>query len=395
MPEGLAGISRVRSLLAARRRGAVVEGAELESAGDSTLHADEVLARVDDVMRRVPEGDVADPREFRRALEIFLRQAGDSLRKVEADPGAPLDGNDAMALEAVIRADGTRPSLLVRGGAVDPNHPLAGDWRETLNTLPDAFRLRIAAVGRIEPAGATASNYFGTGWVVDSGKGLVLTNLHVLEAMWRRLPHAMLRTDTGFRILPGAAFIDFLSEAGSVASKRFPIVEARPSGVDGSGYARLDAAVLKLGDGDAGETLPDAIPVIADQNAAQGGMLSFCTVGYPGRPPYLAGTHEGVDWVWVNTTLFGGRYGVKRLAPGAVHRPLGSFANDPQIWILGHDATTLGGSSGSPILAWKSQGAGSFGLHFAGASIDTNCAHAVSECRDALERMGVPVKDPE
>ena len=97
----------------------------------------------------------------------------------------------------------------------------------------------------------------------------------------------------------------------------------------------------------------------------------------------------------MNTTLFGGRYGVKRLAPGTVHRPLGSFAKDPQIWIFGHDATTLGGSSGSPILAWKCQGAGSFGLHFAGASIDTNCAHAVSECRDALERMGVRVKDPE
>lgn len=395
MPEGLAGVTRVRALLAARRRAVTLKSVELESTADGSLRTDDILARVDEIMRRIPESDIADPREFRRALEIFLDRAGESLRKVEADPGAPLDAGDAMALEAVIRTDGTRPSLLVRGGAVDPNHPLAGDWRETLASMGDEARLRIAAVGRIEPAGATQSNYFGTGWVVDAGKGLVLTNLHVLEAMWRRLPNAMLRTGATFRILPGAAFIDFLSEAGSLASKRFPIVEARPSGVDGTGFARLDAAVLTLGDGGPDAPMPDAIPVVADQSAAQGGLLSFCTVGYPGRPSYLAGTHEGVDWAWVNNTLFGGLYGVKRLAPGVVHKALGSFANDPQLWIFGHDATTLGGSSGSPILAWTKKGAGSFGLHFAGASLDTNCAHAVSECRDNLEQMGVSVKDPE
>ena len=51
-------------------------------------------------------------------------------------------------------------------------------------------------MGRIEPANATSQNFFGTGWVVDPGKGLVLTNLHVVEAMARRLPNTMLRTGT-------------------------------------------------------------------------------------------------------------------------------------------------------------------------------------------------------
>ena len=384
--------SRLRSLIGARTRRS---GRETLESLDAPPRPDDVLAHVDETMRRVPESDMGDPLEYRRALAIFMRRAEGALRKLDANPDAPLDRGDTLALEAVIRTDGTRPSLLVRESAVDPDHALAGDWRETLAATRETLRERIAAIGRIEPANAAASNFFGTGWLVDAAAGLVLTNLHVLEAMWRRLPNAMIRNDTGFRILPGAAFIDFVAESGSLAVNRFPIVEARPSGIDGGGFERLDVAVLKIGDAPPDARLPAAIPVVADLDAARGGSASFCAVGYPGRPPFTAGVHEGIDWVWVNTTLFGGRYGVKRLAPGVVHKPLGAFPDDPQIWIFGHDATTLGGSSGSPILAWQANQRGAFGIHFAGASVDTNCAHAIAECRDTLEQLGVPVRDPE
>ena len=43
---------------------------------------------------------------------------------------------------------------------------------------------------------------------------------------------------------------------------------------------------------------------------------------------YESGTIEGVDWAWVTRTLFGNVYGVKRLAPGMTHRPLGSLPGD-------------------------------------------------------------------
>ena len=391
MPNGTT--SRLRALIGARARRSG-RGPDLESA-EGPPRSDDALAQVDAVMRRVPESDMGDPQEFRRALATFMQRAEHTLHKLNANPDTPLDRDDALALEAVIRTDGTRPSLLVRDGAVDPDHPLAGDWRETLAATRDTLRERIEAVGRVEPPNATANNFFGTGWLVDAAKGLVLTNLHVLEFMWRRLPNAMIRTEAGFRVLPGAASIDFVAESGSMAVNRFPVVEATPSGIDGTGFARLDVAVLKIGDGEPESRLPAAIPVVADLDAARGGSASFCTVGYPGRPPFMAGVHEGVDWVWVNTTLFGGRYGVKRLAPGVVHRPLGAFPDDPQIWIFGHDATTLGGSSGSPVLSWQNNVRGSFGIHFAGASVDTNCAHAIAECRDTLEKLGVPVKDPD
>ena len=78
----------------------------------------------------------------------------------------------------------------------------------------------------------------------------------------------------------------------------------------------------------------------------------------------------------------------KRLAPGVTHRPLGSLRGDKRRWVFGHDATTLGGSSGSPALAWTGT---AFGLHFAGRSIDTNCAHAVSAITSELRALGVPI----
>jgi serine protease len=97
----------------------------------------------------------------------------------------------------------------------------------------------------------------------------------------------------------------------------------------------------------------------------------------------------------VNTTLFGNRYGVKRLAPGTVHRSLGSFDDDPRGWVFGHDSTTLGGNSGSPVLNWLDAKPGGFGIHFAGRSVDTNVAHAISACADELRAIRVPVRDQE
>jgi serine protease len=97
----------------------------------------------------------------------------------------------------------------------------------------------------------------------------------------------------------------------------------------------------------------------------------------------------------VNTTLFGNRYGVKRLAPGTVHRSLGSFDDDPRGWVFGHDSTTLGGNSGSPVLNWLDEEPGGFGIHFAGRSVDTNVAHAISACADELRAIRVPVRDQE
>jgi Trypsin-like peptidase domain len=389
---------RLRGLVAARsvadRERVDLETVDPEEAMNRSPGAADVTGRLESALSPHvrPDDEVGDPVEYQRALDTLLRATHGAAQKLDADPTAPLTPTDAVALEAVIRTDGSRPTLLVRDGAVDADHPTAGDWSGTLAQTREAMRGPIAAVGRVEPANPSGRNFFGTCWVVDAGAGLALTNRHVVEAIWRRIPFRMQRTERGFRILDGA-FVDFVAESGSARTNQFKVVEALVPSEDGPGYERLDASVLKLEPINAG-SLPPAVPVHADPDGPAGNLFSFCVVGFPGPPAYSGGIHEGVDWTWVNTTLFGNRYGVKRLAPGTAHRPLGSFDDDPRRWVFGHDPTTLGGNSGSPVLSWLDAEPGGFGLHFAGASVDTNIAHAIVACAEQLRTLGVPVRQP-
>ena len=255
---------------------------------------------------------------------------------------------------------------------------------------------RIAAVGRIEPANGGSTNYFGTGWLVDRKQGLILTNLHVLEQMFG-WPTGCCRRKRRLQVLGDAA--SSISWRNGLAEKqRFRVVGGVPSGIDGTGFQRLDMSVLRIEPittgPDISPELPEAIPVVADADCPSGNS-SFCMVGYPGAPPCAGGLHEKVDWNWVNATLFGNKFGVKRLAPGEAATPVGNMPNDPRRWVFGHDATTLGGSSGSPALAWFGDGKAGVGLHFSGATLVTNCAHAVIQMKAELTRLGVPVVDPD
>ncbi len=393
--------THLRDLVVARsaadRNGTGLESVILDDIAGAPPRTEEVTGRLESALApaldRLAAGEVGDPREFRRAREVLLRETQRTMRKLDTDPGSPLDPRDEMTLEAIVLTDGTRPSLLVRGGSVDPAHPMAGSWHDQLVATADRMRSVFAAVGRVEPRGATGKNYFGTGWVVDASKGLVLTNWHVLEKIWQRFSHRIQRVGTTFRILDDV-FIDFVGESNAATVNRFKVVEATPSGVDGVSYARLDAAVLRIEPTEHSEPEPpQAIPVVASLDGPRGNLASFCVVGFPGPTPFAAGVHEGVDWTWVNSTLLGSAVGVKRLAPGLAHRPLGSFTGDPREWVFGHDPTTLGGNSGSPILDWNALTPNGFGLHFAGASVDTNVAHAIARCADELRALGVPVQD--
>ena len=381
---------RLRRLVTERswadRAGVTLESVPLEEAAPPG--AAEVTGRVEQAARHLAERQDVDDRDFRQALDLWLRTTDRAARRLDNNPDAPIPPDEVYALEAVVRADGTRPSLLVRSGVVDPVQPLAAGWTGQLAAAGDRLTRAVAAIGRVEPTHPSGSDFFGTCWVVDDRNGLVLTNRHVLDAMVERLPHAVARTTAGFRVFDGA-FVDFAAESGSADVRRYRIVEATPSQVNGTDFARLDAAVLRIEPlPDGPQDVPDALTVSADPDGPLGRLASYCIVGYPAQPVYASGTIEGVDWAWVTRTLFGNVYGVKRLAPGMTHRPLGSLPGDKRRWVFGHDATTLGGNSGSPALAWSDS---AFGLHFAGRSIDTNCAHAVSAITTELRALGVPI----
>jgi V8-like Glu-specific endopeptidase len=384
VPRQLAG-DRLRRLVMARSR-ADQAGVALESVSVEEVEppgAADVTGRVEEAARRMPGREDLDERDFGRALDLLLRTTDRAVRRLDANPDAPLPPDEVYALEAVVRVDGTRPSLLLRKGAADREHPLAAAWAGQLTAAGDRLSTAIAAIGRVEPAHSAGSDYFGTCWVVDHRNGLVLTNRHVLKDMARRLPHPVPRKSTRFPV-PDGAFVDFAAESGSADVRRYRVVEAIQSTVKG-----LDAAVLRIEPmPDGPQEVPHAITVSVDPDGPLGRLASYCIVGYPAAPRYESGTVDGVDWAWVTRTLFGNVYGVKRLAPGTTHRPLGSLTGDQRGWVFGHDATTLGGNSGSPALAWSDS---SFGLHFAGRSVDTNHAHAFSAIAAELSALGVPI----
>ncbi len=350
-------------------------------------HVADLLHQVHETVRRIPSEETGTSDDVQRALDILSRQVERSLRTLRDHPGRPLTRSEKLSFEAVIRTDGTRPSLLVRNNEIDLEHPLARAWKPTLLDRLNLLRRLVPAVGRIEPRTPSTDRYFGTGWMIDSAKGLVITNLHVLEALYRRLPHAFIPASNGsFRIIGGNVFIDFAAESGVTRSDRFRVVRAVASGAIG-----LDAAVLGIEPTRDDQNIPASIDTSADVHGPWSFVASVCTIGFPAPPRYRDGIEEGVDWQWVNATLFGNCFGVKRLALGEIHRPVGTFPSDPRGWIFGHDSTTLGGSSGSPVLAWENGGA-AIGLHFGGDSLDTNRAHRMGSFRDELVAMGVSTR---
>ncbi len=358
---------------------------------------DDVVDFVDAQLSRVPRDQVEDLDAFERAKAVLLRESRRSLRKAREEGfRAEFSSDEIGAFEGVVEVDGSRPSLLLRGGRADHRHPLAGTWAEDIGSTGDTIAQIAAAVGRIEPTRGSPSRYFGTGFVVDAAKGLVLTNRHVLEAMFRNLREFIDVRDGRMTFVDGA-FIDFDGEANTTEAKRFRVIEAAHVGPDGREFERLDAALLRIRPLDARERVrepraPFELPAAVDLNfeiaGATGARGSFAVVGFPGRVPAPSERGEadaGVDWDWVSRTLMGGYQGVKRLAPGVVDEPVGRLASDTRRWCFGHDATTLQGSSGSACVLWKDVDKQVFGLHFAGWTHHVNYAHAIGCIQEHLE----------
>jgi hypothetical protein len=275
------------------------------------------------------------------------------------------------ALEAVVRADGTRPSLLVRNNVVDPVQPQAVGWTGQLTAACDELTRAVAVIGRVEPTHPSGSDFFGTCWVLNHRNVLVLTNRDVLVAMVERLSHAVARMSTGFwvstRLRPLRRRVRQRGLAPLPGRRGNPVPghrhQLRPARRRGAAQSNRCRTVRTT----SGRAHRQRRP----RRAARPPRLVLHR-RIPGPAGVRVRLHRGV--AWVTRTLFGDVYGVKRLAPGMTHRPLGSLAGDKRRWVFGHDATTLGGCSGSAALAWTDS---AFGLHFAGRSIDANYAYAV------------------
>lgn len=325
--------------------------------------------------------------EWNRARDMFLKNAGETLAR--AISASPLAHRDIFVMEAIVHADGSRPSFALRNGEVAKNEPFIGDWRGEVAAGAAAGSIEMAqAVGRIQPMGGHASRFAGTGTLFDRDEGLVLTNFHVIEHARERYGVKLEPVTGGFRV-HGELEIDFDGEADSDDENRFRIVEVRYPDCHGAVFAGLDAAVCRIAPYEAGGEA--ALPLTqAKLSAARtyltGAIRSLALVGFPAPPAF---DHPEVDWRWVTDTLFGNRFGVKRLAPGEFKDKVGTHPDDTKRIAIGHDATTFGGASGSLVTSWLDDETPAFALHFGGQTRLSNYALAFARARAKLEGVGV------
>lgn len=295
----------------------------------------------------------------------------------------PLAFKHLIATEALIRTTG-RPALLIRDGAVQLDTPEGDDWWE-LGHQGAVLAPIIAGVGRIDLAGS----HVGTGFLV--APDLVLTNRHVAEVIAKAF-----RKDAGevWLMKAGGAVIDFVREAGSERRLPFAIRSVLAAGPDPIDMRvdptrLLDAALLQIAPTSLdGEAQPAPLPLLppgAQANAEAGEILS---IGYPGGPGFEpkgpTPSTEEQEVMAALKRIFEMRYGVKRLSPGEIMSRAGRFPDGGHDWVFTHDATTLGGASGSCVVRLLEGQARVIGLHFGGAWLKHNFAHLVARLREPL-----------
>lgn len=86
--------------------------------------------------------------------------------------------------------------------------------------------------------------------------------------------------------------------------------------------------------------------------------------------------------------IFKKTYGFKRWAAGYVQDEPGQVYGDPNQWVHTHDASTLGGNSGSCVVDFEDSGTRVVGLHFGSQRRVENFAHAAFKLQQALQNLG-------
>ena len=143
-------------------------------------------------------------------------------------------------------------------------------------------------------------------------------------------------------------------------------------------HGKVDLALLELEA--ANGAAPKPLPVEVAPDWGQSGAVIFIC-GYPGNP----GTAEPSSLL---ERLFKSTFGCKRLAPGVITETGPQLANSPRKWTLGHDATTLGGNSGSGVFV-LGRGRITAGLHYGGRRSDPreNWCHIIGLLLDETDGL--------
>jgi endonuclease G, mitochondrial len=266
------------------------------------------------------------------------------LEKLADNRHQDITPNEMFGLEAIVMKE-NRPVVFVRGNSYDD----VGESWTSLNTPEVKTRLSglFPLIGRIELPTSTLVPYAGTGFVV--GKGLIATNRHVAEEFSRGLGLTI-------QYRGGDAAIDFKRQVDTPEDDHTAYLTVR--GVEMI-HPYWDMALLQV------DGLPtDKMLNLAVRSPEELVNHKIVAVGYPAPDPR--------NDLALQNKIFEGVYYVKRLQPGVLRARAKVLSFENEVNAMTHDASTLGGNSGSAIIDVDSGEV--VALHFGGEYLKANYA---------------------
>jgi endonuclease G len=266
------------------------------------------------------------------------------LQKLAEDRVHEITPSEMFGLEAIVLPR-NRPVAFVRGNSYDD---LDGPW---VSLNDDVVKKRIAAllplIGRVEVPSSPILPYAGTGFVV--GQGLIATNRHVAQIFAQGLGLTI-------RYRAGDAAIDFKRQVDAPDDERTAYLSVRAVEMI---HPYWDMALLRVDGLPTGRMLRLSVKSpeeLLDRNVV--------VIGYPAR--------DQRNDVALQDRIFDRTYNVKRLQPGVVRTRAEVQSFENTVNALTHDASTLGGNSGSAVIEVDTGEV--VALHFAGEYLKANYA---------------------
>jgi V8-like Glu-specific endopeptidase len=320
------------------------------------MNTAETAGRLHKMLSQISSNDLASlsvPRDVHESAvgaEGATADTERALDKLNQNKPLELTLPEVSNLEAIVMPY-HRPVAFVRHDSASKTD-LYDDLTDTWERLNSAdMKLKIARlfplIGRIELTPPSAVPFVGTGFVVADG--LLMTNRHVAEVFSQGL----------------GSHITYRPEASSVNFKRQvdTSLDSKADSLKVVGVEMIhpywDMALLQVEGLSSHNHLDFSF---TDPETLIGNDV--VVIGYPARDYRNDLNNE--DRIFQKT------YNVKRIQPGILRKrdKVSSFKNE--VFALTHDASTLGGNSGSAVIHVKSGTV--IGLHFGGAYLVANYA---------------------